>query len=91
MISAPTPYTLPPGKAAADIVGIAIAKSTDYVYTWFGDSTVTFGRSWDLDALQGAYSYAPAAGKAPTDIVGMGIASNDHVFTWYRYGGAVHP
>jgi len=45
------------------------------------------GDSADLDAYRYLFDYAPAAGMASADIVGMAIAgSNDHVYAWYRNG-----
>ena len=78
-------YFLPAGKSPPDIVDMAIA-SDGTVYTWYLDGTVSKGTRTDLGAL-GSYTYAPAPGKTPGDIIGIGIAlSNDWVYAWYRQG-----
>ena len=66
-----------------DIVGMSIACSNDRVYTWYVRGNVTVGSSAVLGAIQPyapatAYSLPPS--KTPGDIVGMGIAGNDHVY-----------
>lgn len=75
------PYTY---EGQPDIVGMGIAGSNDHVYVWYADGTVTSGTSGDLDAYRPSYTYSLPQGKSPQDIVGMGIAGNDHVFAWYE-------
>ena len=74
-------------KQPSDIVGMAIAGSTDHVYVWYNDGTVSSGQSNDLDMHRGLYNYSLPNGKRPSDIVGMAIAgSTDHVYVWYNDG-----
>lgn len=74
------------GKSA-DIVGMGMAGSNDYVYAWYSDGTVSSGSIEDLDQYRAPYQYSLSPGKTPYDIVGMGIAgSDDHVYVWYRDG-----
>lgn len=40
----------------------------------------------DFDYYLSPYSYVPASGKTISSIVGMGIASDDHCYTWYADG-----
>ena len=50
-------------------------------------TSVSSGRSNDLDKYRALYNYSITAGKTASDIVGMGIAgSNDHVYVWYKDG-----
>lgn len=77
------PYSLPPGKAAADIVAISIAGSDDHVYAWYDDGTVSSGTSTDLDKYRGLYNYTVPAGKTIASIVGIGIAKDNRVYAWY--------
>ncbi len=71
---------------ARSIVGMAIAKSNDYVFTWFDDGTFTEGTSSDLEAYRHAFPYNGDGTTKPSDIVAMSIAGDDHVYTWYRDG-----
>lgn len=72
-----------------DIVGMSIACSNDHTYTWYVRGNVTEGSSGVLGAIQ-PYSpptrYSLPPGKTPGDVVGMGIAGDDHVYAWYRDG-----
>ncbi|WP_437318491.1 M12 family metallopeptidase [Sorangium sp. So ce385] len=70
----------------SDIVGIAIAKSSDWVYTWYNDGFVSVGTSTDLDSRVASYEYELPSGYQATDIVAMSIASTDRVYTWYDDG-----
>ncbi|WP_437506366.1 M12 family metallopeptidase [Sorangium sp. So ce1099] len=74
-------------QRASDVVGIGIAKSTDWVYTWFNDGYVSAGSSTELDSRRPLYPYTLPAGYTPFDIVGMSIApAGDRVYTWYDDG-----
>lgn len=78
--------TLPAGYSALNIVGMAIAKSNDHVYTWFNDGTVSEGTSTDLDFYSnGTVSYTTAnqTGGKVRNIRGLGIATNNRVYAWY--------
>lgn len=74
------------------IVGIGIACSNDRVYVWYEDGTLSVGTSANLGAYQpylpGHTTYTLPPGKTPLDIVGISIASDDHVYAWYRDGTA---
>ena len=84
--SPPTRYSLPPGKAPTDIVGMGIAGD-DHVYAWYRDGTVSSGTSTDLDRYRPPSRYSLAPGKSPADVVGIDIAcSDDHVYVWYSDG-----
>lgn len=47
---------------------------------------VTAGTSQDLGAYRAALGYALAPGRSSRDVVGIGIASDDHVYVWYGDG-----
>jgi hypothetical protein len=51
---------------------------------WYDDGKATAGSSRDLDNIRTAFTFTPAAGQAPDDILAMAIASDDTVFSWYR-------
>ena len=80
------------GQTTADIVGISIACSTDHVYTWYqgsGYPNVIIGTSSYLGAYQPyepPHPFSLPPGRRPGDIIGIGIAGNDHVYAWYRDG-----
>ena len=84
-----SPIPVSHAQLAPDIVGMSIACSNDRVYTWYVGGNVTEGASSVLGAIR---PYAPPSryslppGKSPRDIVGMGIAGDDHVYVWYRDG-----
>lgn len=44
------------------------------------------GSSWDLDAHSSPYNILLPAGYRLSDVVGIGIASDNHVYAWYRNG-----
>jgi hypothetical protein len=77
------------GQLPPDIVGMSIACSNDRVYTWYVGGNVTEGASSVLGAIRPyvpATRYSLPPGQSPRDIVGMGIAGDDHVYVWYRNG-----
>lgn len=74
------------GQSPSDIVGIGIAKSNDWVYTWYDDGYVSVGTSTTLDSRVPLYAYELPSGYTPADIVGMSISSIDRVYTWYDDG-----
>lgn len=85
------PATAAYGQTPEQIVGMSIACSNDRVYTWFENGNVSIGTSARLVAHQPYeqnFKYALPPGKTPLDIVGIGIAGNDHVYAWYRDGTA---
>lgn len=47
---------------------------------------VTAGSTSDLGAYRSAAGYALAQGRASRDVVGFGIASDDHAYVWYADG-----
>ena len=67
------------------IVAKAIA-STDHVYTWYHDGTVSSGTSQDPDAYTGPTSYSLPPNMTPEDIRAIAIAPNDWVWVWYDDG-----
>lgn len=91
------PYRLSKGKSPRDVVGIDIACSNDHVYVWYQVGGLGFGQrssgtSDELDkyddlgkSLSLRKFFLPNS-KRPYNIVGMGIAGNDHVYTWYSDG-----
>src|SRR6185503_5867514 len=82
-------WTAAIGQAPEQIVAMSIACSNDHVYTWYDDGNVTIGNSETLDAYrpyEPPHRYSLPEGKTRADIVGMGIAGNDHVYTWYVDG-----
>jgi len=72
-------------KSMHDVVGIGIAKSDSHVHIWYDDGTVSSGTSLDFD-----YYYKNRPYSSPVvngsdwryRIRGMGIASNDWIYTW---------
>jgi len=85
--TAPYGYSLPLGKSADDIVGMAIAPSTSRVYTWYDDREVSSGNTADLDKYAAPYGYSLPPGYDPEDIVAMAIAkSTSRVYVWYSNG-----
>lgn len=77
--------SLPAGKTAFDIVGIAIAKSNDHVYVWYQDGTVSEGTSMDFDAYSPPKPFTayPRLGGSSYDLRAVGIATNDRVYAWF--------
>jgi M6 family metalloprotease-like protein len=51
-----------------------------------GRAVALAGTSADLDRYRNPYAFVTAQGRNPSDIVGMGIASDDRVYVWYRDG-----
>lgn len=83
---APYPYSLPPGYSIHDVVDMAIAKSSDHVYVWYRNGRVSSGKSWDLDAYRAPYGYTTHpkyVSSAHYVLVGLGIASSDHVYAMH--------
>lgn len=79
-------FSLPSGYTIDDIVGIAIAKSSNRVYTWYDTGALTVGTITDLDAYEGPRAFSLPSGYIPRDIVAMAIARDDHVYTWFDNG-----
>ncbi len=81
---APYPFVSP--LPVETIVGIAIAQTEDRVYTWYnsglpGGRKVTVGQSDNLSSISGAYTYTTTW---TGDITGLGISSEDKVYTWFH-------
>ena len=74
------------GKNVKDIVGMAIAKSNDHVYSWYADGMVSAGTSTSLDSHLAQYPFTLPPGYAVTTIAGIAIAPGDKVYTWYTNG-----
>lgn len=77
------------------ILGIAIAKSSDQVYTWYSNSaerdaqgkgSVSVGHSSKLSYYHGGKDVSFPPGQDPDDVVGIAIDGSDHVFTYFRDG-----
>lgn len=51
-----------------------------------GRPIVIAGSSSDLDLREPPALYLTAVGQRPNDIVGIGMAGDNHVYTWYRNG-----
>ena len=92
---APQAFSLPPGKKAGEIVGIASTCGPDgsmrvedaVVYAWYRDGTVSSGTYLDLDAYRAPYVYTLPEGKSIDLILAMAIAcTDDHVYVWYWDG-----
>ena len=49
---------------------------------------VSSGTSSSLDDYRSLYSFAVATGVSIEDIAGIGIASNDYCYVWYKDGTA---
>ncbi|MFO0555718.1 MAG: serine hydrolase domain-containing protein [Polyangiaceae bacterium] len=83
-------FSLPPGKALVDIVGVAIRKSDDHVYYFFADGTRTEGTSTDPDYHEGAAQVSMGAtGFSASQIVGVGISTNSRVHYWFASGNSL--
>ncbi|MFW9822850.1 MAG: hypothetical protein ACFFE4_07945 [Candidatus Thorarchaeota archaeon] len=72
-----------------NIVGIGIAGSNSYVYTWFKDlEVVIVGSSTDLGRRSIPYSYDLPGDVSGTDVVGVAIAKvgkdRDWCYAWYN-------
>jgi hypothetical protein len=74
------------GKPSGLIVGIAIAKSDDMVYTWYSDGMASGGSSSVLDKDRPQYPFSLPPGYVVAQIVAMGIDTDDRVTTWYTDG-----
>lgn len=68
------------------VVGMAIAKSNDHVYTWYDNGTVSEGTSHELDRYSPPRSYSLPPGKTPHDIRTIAIGPGDVVHVWYDDG-----
>jgi CubicO group peptidase (beta-lactamase class C family) len=79
-------FALPPGEAMNEIVGMAIAKSNDHVYTWFANGTVASGYSKDLDLYSSPSPFSLPGTRTADDLLGTGIATNGGVYAWYDDG-----
>jgi hypothetical protein len=71
-------------KAIGTIVAFSVALHSTEIKAQAG--TVSSGTSSNLGAYQHPQPYSLPPGKSPTDIVGIGIARDDHVYVWYRDG-----
>lgn len=71
----------PAGKSMLNVIGIAIAKSDDHVYAWYDDGTVSSGSSMNFTRY---YTNRPYTADVWSRYIirAMGIASDDHVYTW---------
>lgn len=71
------------GLTVFNIVGMAIAKSSGRVYTWFDNGTVSVGTATDLDAHEAPKPYQLPPGIASYHVRGMAISQDDNVYGWY--------
>lgn len=78
------PFTLPLNKTPADIVGMEIAESNDWVYAWYRQGTVSTGSSSDLDLYRPPQAFKLPPGRTPEQVIGMGIDPLDRVYAWYQ-------
>jgi CubicO group peptidase (beta-lactamase class C family) len=79
---------LPSRKFMRNIVGIDFAKSSNNVYAWFEDGTVSSGVPNDLAKHFAPKPFECPPGTTPYQIRGVGIAKNDHVYAWFSNGKA---
>ena len=77
---------LPSGKQPTDVLDMAIAKSTDLVYTWYRDGTVSVGSSRRLGERVSSQPFSLPPGKRPGDVLALAIGRDDHVYAWYADG-----
>lgn len=56
----------------------------DHTFTWYNDLTFSEGATNDLDQYNPPLPYTLPPGRQPIDILGMGIAANGEVYTWYH-------
>jgi hypothetical protein len=91
MADASVPYSLPPGYTPLDIVGMSMATSLGYVYTWYENGKYTIGDPYDLDSVQGPTDYTVASDQYISRIRGIGFAETGdpddrEVLVWYSNG-----
>ena len=77
---------MPSGKQPTDVLDMAIAKSTDLVYTWYRDGTVSVGSSRRLGERVSSQPFSLPPGKRPGDVLALAIGRDDHVYAWYADG-----
>lgn len=67
------------------IVGMSVAPSNNWCYTWYDDNTVSMGDKTDtnVDAYSDTY-YSLPAGKSVHSIVSMSIDADGRLYTWYN-------
>lgn len=79
-------YTLPGGRVPADIVGVAILKSSDTTYAYYDDGTYSRGSTSALGSVSCCTAYSLPPGKTADDIVGMDFAPGGKLHTWFDDG-----
>jgi hypothetical protein len=67
--------------SAADLIDAGIAGSDDHVYYFFEDGSVTSGTTSNPTRYRTAYD---ANALSSMTLVTVGIASDDHVYYWWR-------
>lgn len=77
--------TLPAGKRMQHVVGMAIHKTNNRVYTWYEDGTLSIGNTKNLSAHSAPkiYTWGHGSGGTSYNIRGMGISKSNRVYTWF--------
>ncbi|MGK3967746.1 serine hydrolase [Sorangium sp. So ce118] len=70
-----------------EVLGIAMRKSDDRVFAWYGDGTYSSGTPEVLDADGPRANYSPAAGKTMFDLRDADFASTGVIY--FHYGTSV--
>lgn len=80
--------SLPKGKDMEHIVGIGINKTTNDVFVWYDNGTVSSGTSGDFDKHFGPKPFTTAniSGGNSYEIRGMDISVNNNVYAWFSSG-----
>lgn len=86
--AAPKPYSVAPGKSAADLRAVAISGQ-DRVWAFYDDGTFSAGSSTTLDSRvardPGAKVVFPS-GYSMKNVVGLDMNDENHVYVWYDNG-----
>lgn len=77
--------SLPAGKRIQHVVGMAIHKSNNRIYTWYEDGTISIGDTSDLDrhSAPAAFTWGHGSGGTSYNIRGIGISKSNRVYTWF--------
>lgn len=78
-------YIMPPGKALAAMVDVAIAKN-GHVFTFFDDGTFAEGTVEDLSIYAQPKPYLLPEGKTPADVAGFSFDGADKAYAFFKDG-----
>lgn len=78
-------FIMPPGKALAALLDVAIAQN-GHVFAYFDDQTVSEGTVEDFSFYSMPKPYALAEGKVPSDTAGFAIDNDGVAYAYYKDG-----